>query len=164
MSETLRVMDGLVVAMDYSLHVDGELVDASESGDPLEYLHGYGNIIPGLERELTGLAAGESRQVVVVPQDGYGDNDDTAFMEVPRSEFPADIELEAGMELQVEGEGGNSMYARITEVGAEQVRLDFNHPLAGKELHFEVKVVSLRAATDEELEHGHPHTHGHHHS
>lgn len=163
MSEILRVTDGQVVTMAYSLHVDGELVDSSEDGEALEYLHGYNNIIPGLERELTGLAVGEGKQVVVAAKDGYGERDEAAGMEAPRNAFPADVALEVGLEMQLEDQEGNPMYARVDEMTEESVRLDFNHPLAGKELHFDVKVVNLRPATEEELDHGHPHSHGHHH-
>lgn len=163
MSESLRVQDGQVVAMDYSLYIDGELVDSSKDAEPLEYLHGYGNIIPGLEREMTGLAAGDSKKVVVAACDGYGEFDEEAFLEAPRSEFPAEVKLEAGLELQLEDEDGQALYAQVEKVDEEKVFLNLNHPLAGKELHFEVTVASLRPATEEELDHGHPHSHGHHH-
>ncbi len=163
MSEILRVADGQVVAIAYRLHVDGEMVDASDDGEPLEYLHGYGNIIPGLEHALAGLAMGESKNVVVSAGDGYGERDEEAGMQAPRSAFPADVELEVGLEMQLEDQAGNPMYARVAQMDDQNVYLDFNHPLAGKELHFEVTVVSLRPATEVELDHGHPHTHGHHH-
>lgn len=162
MSETLRVESGRVVAMQYSLQVDGEMIDASEEGAPLEYLHGFGNIIPGLEREMEGLKIGESKHVIVKPEDGYGERDEEAFIDVPRSDFPTNLHLEEGTGLRLEGEHGEPIYARIDRLDENQVRLDFNHPLAGKELHFDVKVVGLRAATEEELEHGHPHSHGQH--
>ncbi len=153
-----KVQAGRVVAMDYTLHVDGEKIDSSEGREPLEYLQGAGNIIPGLEREITGMEVGESKQVVVSPADGYGESDPEAFIEVPRSEFPSDIPLELGLELQVQDPSGNPMYARIDAITDESVRLDFNHPLAGKELHFSVQIVGLREPTDEELDHGHVHS------
>jgi FKBP-type peptidyl-prolyl cis-trans isomerase SlyD len=163
MNDILRIQDGQVVAMNYSLYVEGEMVDSSEGDEPLEYLHGYGNIVPGLERELAGLAVGENKTVVVAATDGYGERDEEAGMDVPLSAFPADAELKVGLEMQLEDEDGNPMYACIDKMDGETVHLDFNHPLAGKELHFEVTVVSLRPATESELDHGHPHTHGHHH-
>lgn len=163
MNDVLHIKDGQVVAMAYRLQVDGEIVDASEEGAPLEYLHGFGNIIPGLEQELEGLAVGDSKHVIVSPADGYGERDEEAYIEVPRSDFPPNLQLEEGVGLRLEGENGEPIFARIDRVDAEQVRLDFNHPLAGKELHFDVTVVGLRPATDEELAHGHPHTHGHNH-
>jgi FKBP-type peptidyl-prolyl cis-trans isomerase SlyD len=163
MSEELKVKDGHVVSMEYTLKVDGEVADTSEGREPLEFVHGAGNIIPGLEREMTGMAIGESKEVVVPPADGYGEEDEKAFMDVPREQFPEEIPMKVGTELQVQNQAGQPMYARIDMVGDKNVRLNFNHPLAGKELHFAVKVVGLRNATDEEKEHGHVHGAGHHH-
>lgn len=163
MSEELQVGNGHVVAMEYTLKVDGNVADSSEGREPLAYVHGAGNIIPGLEREMTGMKVGESKNVVVVAADAYGEEDDKAFMDVPREQFPKEIPLEVGTEIQVQNQDGQPMYARIDEVGADTVRLDFNHPLAGKELHFAVKVVNIREATDEEKDHGHVHSPGHHH-
>ena len=163
MSEELKVKDGHVVSMEYTLKVDGEVADTSEGREPLEFVHGAGNIIPGLEREMTGMAIGESKEVVVPPADGYGEEDEKAFMDVPREQFPEEIPMKVGTELQVQNQAGQPMYARIDMVGDKNVRLNFNHPLAGKELHFAVKVVGVRDATDEEKEHGHVHSPGHHH-
>ena len=90
------VQDGLVVSMEYTLSVDGEVLDSSKDAGPLQFLAGYDNIVPGLEREMVGMKIGESKDVLVLPEDGYGEFDEEAFMEVPRSEFPSDMELEAG--------------------------------------------------------------------
>jgi FKBP-type peptidyl-prolyl cis-trans isomerase SlyD len=160
MSNT-TVADGQVVSMEYTLRVDGKVVDSSEGGDPLEYLHGAANIIPGLEREMDGMAVGDSKTVVVTAEDGYGEMDDEAFLEAPLGEFPKDMPIKPGVELELTGPEGQPMYARIESVEGETVLLNMNHPLAGKELHFAVKVVGLRDATDEEMEHGH--AHGAHH-
>jgi len=157
------VQDGQVVSMEYTLKVDGEVLDTSEGVGPLQFLAGYDNIVPGLEREMIGMKIGESKDVVVTPEDGYGEFDDEAFMEVPRSEFPTDMEIEEGVELSVTDEDGKNQYARIESLTDESVRLDFNHPLAGAELHFNVKVIALREPTKEELDHGHVHEEGHHH-
>lgn len=158
------VQDGVVVSMDYKLTVDGELLDSSDEAGPLQFLAGYGNIIPGLEREMMGMKIGDSKDVVVKPEDGYGEFDDEAFMEVPRSEFPEDMELEEDMELHVTDEDGEHQAAYVSEFDDKTVQLDFNHPLAGAELHFSVKVVALREPTEEELDHGHVHEgDGHHH-
>jgi FKBP-type peptidyl-prolyl cis-trans isomerase SlyD len=157
MSEELVVQDGQVVMMDYTLHVGGEILDSSEGHDPLEFLQGAGNIIPGLERELYGMAVGESKKVTVVPAEGYGELNPNALVNVPRSQFPANVPMETGTEIQVTDQQGQTMVARIDRVEVESVRLDFNHPLAGKDLHFDVKIVGLRAPTDEELDHGHVH-------
>jgi FKBP-type peptidyl-prolyl cis-trans isomerase SlyD len=163
MSDELKVQDGQVVSMEYTLKVDGMVADSSEGNEPLEYLHGAGNIIPGLEREMTGMAVGESKDVMISPVEGYGEQDESAFMDVPREQFPDEIPMKVGTELQVQNQDGQPMFARIDTVEAQSIRLNFNHPLAGKELHFNVKVVGLRAATPEEKEHGHVHGQGHNH-
>lgn len=161
--EKPTVQDGQVVSLEYTLHVDGQLVDSSKGGAPLEFLQGAGNIIPGLEDELYGMEIGESKNVIVAAEDGYGELDPDAFVDVPRSQFPAGIPLQPDIELQVRDDTGRVLFARIDRVDDESVRLDFNHPLAGKELNFNVKVVGLRDATKEELEHGHVHGQGHAH-
>jgi FKBP-type peptidyl-prolyl cis-trans isomerase SlyD len=158
------VENGVVVSMEYTLKIDGEVIDSSEGQDPLEFLAGYGNIIPGLENEMIGMKVGDSKDVVVEPADGYGEYDEEAFMDVPRDQFPADMPVEEGLELTVRDDEGQARYARIESVEGGTVRLNFNHPLAGDELHFNVKVVSLREPTEEELDHGHVHQgDGHHH-
>lgn len=157
------VKEGVVVSMEYTLHVDGELLDTSDGQGPLQYLAGYGNIVPGLENEMMGMKVGESKNVVVQPVDGYGEFDDTAFLEVPRGQFPKDMQLEEGLELTVRDEEGHAQYARVDAIHGEAVTLNFNHPLAGAELHFNVKVVGLREPNAEELDHGHVHDGGHHH-
>jgi FKBP-type peptidyl-prolyl cis-trans isomerase SlyD len=161
MSKTI-VTDGQVVSMEYTLRVDNKVIDSSAGGDPLEYLHGAANIIPGLEREMDGMSVGESKNVVVSAEDGYGEADEEAFLEAPRSEFPEDMPLQPGIEMELTGPDGNPMYARVESVEGEMVVLNMNHPLAGKELHFDVKVVGLRDATEEEMDHGHAHG-GHEH-
>lgn len=163
MSEVLAVQNGQVVAMEYTLRVDGEVTDTSEGREPLAYLHGSGNIIPGLEREMIGMTVGESKEVIVSAVDAYGVEDDSAFMDVPRDQFPAEIPMEPGIEIQVQNQEGQPMYARIEQVGEQSIKLNFNHPLAGKELHFAVKVVEIREPTAEEEEHGHVHGPGGHH-
>lgn len=163
MSDELIVQDGQVVSMEYTLKVDGVVADSSEGHEPLEYLHGAGNIIPGLEREMTGMAVGDSKDVMVSAVEGYGEQDESAFMDVPRDQFPNEIPMKVGTELQVQNKAGQPMFARIDEVNDTNVRLNFNHPLAGKDLYFNVKVVGLREATSEEKEHGHAHGPSHHH-
>ena len=162
MSEELKVQDGHVVSIEYALHVDGELIDQSEKDEPLEFIQGEGEIIPGLEQAMYGLAVGDSKTVIVSAKEGYGELDSDAFADVPREQFPPDFPLKPGTELQVKTEEGEILAARIESIAKETVRLDFNHPLAGKELHFAVKVLALRPATDEEINHGHVHgEHGH---
>jgi FKBP-type peptidyl-prolyl cis-trans isomerase SlyD len=157
------VQDGLVVSMEYTLTVDGEVLDSSKDAGPLQFLAGYDNIVPGLEREMVGMKIGESKDVLVLPADGYGEFDAEAFMEVPRSELPSDMELEEGLELNVTDEDGQAQLAFVESFNEKSVRLDFNHPLAGAELQFNVKVIGLREPTKEELDHGHAHDEDHHH-
>ena len=151
------VADDVVVSIEYTLTVDGNIVDASEENDPLEYLQGYQNIIPGLEKELAGMQVGESREVTVLPKDGYGEMDPNALIDVPRSEFPKDFELKPGLELQLQNQDNELLNAIVVSVTPKTVKLDLNHPLAGKELFFRVTVVGLREATEEEITHGHVH-------
>jgi FKBP-type peptidyl-prolyl cis-trans isomerase SlyD len=156
------VADNVVVSLEYKLTVGGEVVDEADQSDPLEFLQGHKNIIPGLERELYGMSIGDKKSVTVAATDAYGEIDPQAFVEVPRDEFPPDIPLESGVQLQVRDTQGGLMDARIEKVGEKNVQLNFNHPLAGEDLHFEVSIADLRQATAEELEHGHVHgAHGH---
>ncbi len=161
MTEMMQVTDGQVISMEYTLTVDGEIINSSKDSGPIEFIQGKGNIIPGLERELYGMAIGESKDVVVNPRDGYGEIDSEAYTDVPRDQFPADIPVEIGVELELHDEAGNPMHARIDKVEEKNVRLDFNHPLAGKELFFAVKIAGLREATEAEREHGHAHGQDH---
>lgn len=156
------VQKGQVVMMDYTLHVDGEMLDSSKEEGPLEFLAGYSNIISGLDREMMGMKIGESKDVVIEPKDGYGEFDKQAFVDLKESELPKEIPLEEGTELNVSDKEGHQRFARIDRVQNGLVRLNLNHPLAGKELHFNVKVVGLREPTQEELQHGHVHVDGGH--
>jgi len=156
----LTVKDDFVVGLTYSLHVEGELVDQATEEEPILFVQGQGQIIPGLERQIYGMALGESKDVVVAPSEAYGEVDSGAYGLVPRTEFPSEIPLDVGVALQLKDNDEDVIDAYITEVRDEDVRLDFNHPLAGKELNFSVSVVELRPATQEEIEHGHVHEGG----
>jgi FKBP-type peptidyl-prolyl cis-trans isomerase SlyD len=156
-----QITDDVVVSMDYTLKVDGDVFEASPEGEPIEFIQGHGHIIPGLERALYGLEVGDQRTVSVTAEDAYGVIDPEAVLEVPRSEFPEEIPLEPGIQIQVRDEEGQDLDATITSVDAESVQLDFNHPLAGKDLTFDVTVVDIRQATETELAHGHIHSDGH---
>jgi FKBP-type peptidyl-prolyl cis-trans isomerase SlyD len=162
MTEKAKVDDGQVVTMHYTLHVDGEMVDTSKGAEPLQFIQGMGHIIPGLEHELYDMQVGDSKKVSVAAQDGYGEVDAEAFMDVPRSAFPAEVPLEAGTQLELKDKSGHPTMARIDSVSADNVHLDMNHPLAGKQLDFDVTIAALRTATEEEVSHGHVHTHGDH--
>lgn len=165
MDQEMAVADGLVVSLAYSLRLDdGEEIDSAASDDPLVYLHGAQNIIPGLEQALTGLKVGDARSVSVKPVDGYGDVDPDAFELVPYDAFPADVDLEEGMGLRmVDSSTGQQMDAYISELRDDGALLDMNHPLAGETLHFNVEIVGLRRATSDEIAHGHAHTADHTH-
>jgi FKBP-type peptidyl-prolyl cis-trans isomerase SlyD len=158
MTGGMRVAQGCVVSVDYRLHLgDGVVVDESPPGDPLVYLHGQGQIVPGLERALEGLLSGDARQVVVAPADGYGDSDPEGIQDVPRTAFPAQVTLQIGAELVAQGPDGEPVPFVVRDIGLETVTIDMNHPLAGKTLHFDITVRDVREATDEEREHGHAH-------
>lgn len=165
MTEPNSVEDGVVVSLAYSLSLDdGDVIDEASADDPLSYLHGAGNIIPGLESALTGMKIGESKTVDVEATEAYGEYDDEAFQHVPYEAFPEDMEPEEGQMVHLTDEqGGGHVQATITELGDDSVTLDLNHPLAGETLHFDVEVVGLRNATAEEVAHGHVHDgHAHH--
>jgi len=150
MNETLVVANDIVVTLDYTLTVDGEIVDSGS----LDYLQGHNNIIPGLENRVSGMAEGEVKEVLVPASEGYGEIDPEAFASVEKNKFPAGFDFELGRELRVANANGQVMLARICEIEEEAVRLDLNHPLAGKDLLFYAKVAGLRLATDEEIMNG----------
>jgi len=153
----LAVEDDIVVTLSYTLKVDNKVVDSSDEGDDLQFIQGAGEILPALEEQLYGLMVGDAKQGTLQPVDGYGEVDPEAFAEIPKVEFPAEIPLKAGIELELKDEDNEVHYARIDSVSKENLTLNFNHPLAGKELDFAVRVVALRLATAEELDHGHVH-------
>ncbi len=155
-----EVKDDVVVSLDYTLKVDGEVIDSSQGMEPLQFIQGRGQIIPGLETQLYGMAVGERKDVTVSPQQAYGEVDPENFTDLPRSEFPPEIPLQPGIQLEMTDQDGETMGATIVSVDAQNVRLDFNHPLAGKKLDFSVEVVALRDPTPEELAHGHVHGEG----
>ena len=161
----MKIAKGSVVGIDYSLHLgDGQVVDQSEPGDPLTYLQGEGQLVPGLEAALEGLGVGDQKQVVVPPAEGYGEHDARGVQEVPRDAFPSGFEPQVGMELTAQGPEGEPVPFRISDVKLASIVIDLNHPLAGKTLHFDVTVREVRAPTPEELEHGHVHgPEGHEH-
>jgi len=160
----MKIAANCVVSLEYSLHLgDGAIIDSSASGKPLVYLHGSGQIIPGLEHQLEGLTAGEARQLTVAAKDGYGEHDPMAIQQVDKKAF-GDKVLKAGDEFIAVDDQENEIPVRVKAVEGEKVTVDFNHPLAGKPLHFSVKVTEVREATEEERSHGHAHGgDGHHH-
>jgi FKBP-type peptidyl-prolyl cis-trans isomerase SlyD len=157
------VKDFVVVTMDYTLTVDGEVIDTSRDSEAIQFIQGQGDIVPGLEKYLYGMVVSESKKVVVSPEEGYGEVDPEAFINIMRSEFPEDLPLEIDIPLQIQTKEGDIFEARISSYTDEEIRLDLNHILAGKELHFDVEIVDLRFATPEEIAHGHVHGDEHEH-
>jgi FKBP-type peptidyl-prolyl cis-trans isomerase SlyD len=147
-----------VVTIDYELKsASGEVLDSSKGSDPLVYLHGNENIIPGLERQLLGKAAGDQLSCVVPAVEAYGERDEELIFEVSKAEFGDGAELEVGMQFHAHAEEGGSRIVTVLGIDGDKVKLDANHPLAGEELHFSVKVVDVREATADEISHGHIH-------
>ena len=159
----MQVADKTVVSIDYTLTNDaGEVLDTSKGAEPLSYIHGTGQIISGLENALAGKQQGDSLTVRLAARDAYGDRDESKVMTAARAQFGGD-EPEVGLEVRSDGPDGGQVL-RIVAVENDVVTLDGNHPLAGMPLTFDVTVVGVRAATKQELKHGHAHgSHGHDH-
>ncbi len=151
------VADDLVITMHYTLTIDGEVADSSEENGPIQFLQGHGNIVPGLEAAIHGMAVGHHTEIDVPAIDAYGEHDPEAVQKVPKGEFPHGIPLRPGVELQLTDHEGEAFMATILKIGKANVTLDFNHPLAGKDLHFAVSIEDIRPATPAEIEHGHVH-------
>ena len=153
----MEISKDAVVSIDYKLtNDDGQVLDSSEGREPLSYLHGHGNLIPGLETALAGKKSGDAVQTTLAPADGYGVRDESLVQDVPRDRFDPSVELKAGMQFQAETPEGMRLI-RVVDVQGDQVKVDGNHPLADVTLNFDVKVVDVREATPEELSHGHAH-------
>jgi FKBP-type peptidyl-prolyl cis-trans isomerase SlyD len=152
-----------VVTIHYTLKDEaGEVIDSSVSAEPLAYLQGHGNLVPGLERELEGKKSGDKLNVKLSPADGYGDYDQKLVTKVPRRSLQGIANIRVGLRLQAQtAEGPRTVV--ITNIMGDMVTIDANHPLAGKELNFEIEVTDVRVATEEELSHGHVHGPGDHH-
>jgi len=133
------------------------VLDSSEGAQPLNYLHGAGNIIPGLERALVGKTEGDSLQVEIKPEDAYGEVQPDMIQVVPRAAFQGVESIEPGMAFEARGDGGAAQRIVVKEVSGDEITVDANHPLAGVELNFDVQIVNVRAATEEEIAHGHVH-------
>ena len=151
-----------VVTFDYRLTDDkGTLIDSSDEGGPLAYLHGHGNLIPGLESHLEGMAAGDEFKVHVEPDQGYGQRDESLVAEVPKEQFAEAGEVEAGMAFGAMTDDG-PVTVVVTKVEGDVVYVDANHPLAGTALNFEGTIREVREPSDEEIAHGHVHGPGGH--
>lgn len=154
---TNTVQDNKVVLFKYTLR-NSEGAELDTSGDEsMPYLHGASNIVPGLEEAMSGKKVGESFNVVIPPENGYGMRQEDAVHEAPRDAFPDDIEVKPGMQFALEGPDGSAVPIFITQVSDQTVQFDTNHPLAGQQLHFDIEITGVREPTSEELDHGHPH-------
>ena len=155
----MPIADNDVVTFHYTLKGDSdEVIDSSAGGEPLAYLHGHGNIVPGLERELTGKSVGDRLQVRVPAAQGYGEYDRALVQKVPRRALKGIANLRVGLRLQA---GHQAVI--VKHIAGDMITLDGNHPLAGQDLNFDVEITAVRPATEEELAHGHVHGDGGHH-
>ncbi len=160
----MHIAEQSVVSIHYTLTNDaGETLDTSDGREPLVYLHGAQNIIPGLENELTGKSVGDSFDVTIQPEEAYGTVNPELVQTVPHSAFEGVEKVEPGMQFQARGDDGETQVITVTEVADSGVTVDGNHPLAGQVLNFSVRVDEIREATEEEIEHGHVHGPGGHH-
>lgn len=155
----MQITKNKVASIHYTLRdSEGVIIDSSEGREPLQYLHGAGNLIVGMEEGLEGKVKGDKFNLIIQPEKGYGEKDENLVQEVPRSAF-GDQEVRPGMRFST-NHGG---VVTVTHVGPDTVTVDGNHPLAGVELNFSVEVVEVRNATPEEISHGHVHGPGGHH-
>jgi len=145
------VQEDVVVTLDYTLEVNGQEVDSG----PIQFIQGHGNIIPGLETEIEGMKLGDEKEILVKAKDAYGEYDSDLEFDVSRTSFPADFEIKLGQPMRIQDEAGRIFTGIAIAITDDSVRLNLNHPLAGKDLQFKISVKDLRMATDEEIEHGH---------
>ncbi len=153
----MQIAPNTVVSFNYTLTGDdGQVIDSSEGREPLTYVHGNGQIVPGLEKEMAGHVVGDKFDVEVPAEEGYGERHDELMQQVPREAFQGVEDIQPGMQFQGSGPQG-AVNVTVAKVEDDTVHIDGNHPLAGKKLHFAVDVANVREATSEEIEHGHAH-------
>ena len=156
----MQIKNDQVVSIHYTLtSPSGEVLDSSEGKDPLAYLHGHSNIIPGLEKQLTGKSVGDKLIANVPAAEAYGEQNPDLIVDAQRSQFPDGVDLQPGMQFQAQTPQGPRI-ARITEIAGDKVTVDTNHPLAGVDLTFDVEITDIREAKPQEIEHGHVHAGG----
>ena len=154
----MEIAKDRIVTMHYELtDPEGTVIDSSRGREPFAYLHGCGNLIPGLETRIEGWVEGRKEDVQVPASEGYGEKDPSKILPAKRNQFPAEADIVVGMQFQAEGPQG-PVFVQVTKVEGEDITLDANHPLAGVDLKFAVEIVSVREATASEIDHGHPHT------
>ena len=148
----MNIADKMYVAIDYTLTLEsGQEIDKSPEGQPLGFITGTGQLIPGLEKALMGRVAGDSAKLVIEPEDAYGPIKDDLFQEIPSSQFPSDVEVKPGMAFEAQGPNGPFMITVSKVNDNDTITVDLNHPMAGKQLHFDVNVIEVREPTAEEL-------------
>lgn len=159
----MQIEKNKVATIDYTLtNPEGQVLDTSKGGQPLSYLHGVGGIIPGLETALEGKNKGDQLTVTIPPDKAYGNRNDQLVQDVPRKMFQGVSDIKTGMQFRAQGPQGQQQVVTVVDVQPETIKIDANHPLAGVTLNFDVNVVDVREATQEELSHGHVHGPGGH--
>lgn len=159
----MKIAQDKVVTIHYTLKdATGEQLESSFQGEPMAYLHGHHNLIPGLEKALQEKEAGAKLEVSLPPEDAYGERDDRLVETVPKEMFGEGVEFEVGMQFHAESQDGHPYVVSVTAIEDAHVQVDGNHPFAGATLNFEVEVMDVRDATEEELSHGHVHGPGGH--
>ena len=159
----MQIGKNKVAVIDYTLTDDkNTILDSSSDGEPLSYIHGSGNLIPGLEKALVGKVPGDTIKVSIAPKDGYGMRDDALLQVIPSNKFEAPEKIQAGMQFHTQDDNGTQVVT-VVSIEGDKITIDGNHPLAGMTLNFDVKIVDVRDATAEELSHGHVHGPGGHH-
>lgn len=154
MSDNLSVANDVVVGLAYTLYVENAVEDSAPVSEPLEYIHGHGNLITGLEKAIEGMKVGDKKSVTIEPEDGYGEYDQEGLIELDRGLFPEGFQIEKGRIVPLEDDEGNHLHSYISDWTDKTVTVDLNHPMAGKTLVFDVEIVSLRPGTAEEIEAG----------
>jgi FKBP-type peptidyl-prolyl cis-trans isomerase SlyD len=160
----MQVAKNAVVTIDYSLkNTEGKVIDSSEGKQALPYLHGAGNLIPGLEKALEGKKAGDQLNVSIAPEEAYGQRNEQLVQQVSRTAFQGVPDIKVGMQFRTQGQGNEMRVVTVTRIEGDKVTVDANHPLAGIPLHFDISIRDVRSATKDELAHGHVHGPGGHH-
>lgn len=164
----MKIDKNTVASVTYSLEVDGEPIEQTGKDQPLTFLVGVGMMIPGFENQLIGKEPGDAYDITVEPAEGYGEKDPEAIVDLPKDAFQIDGKiqedmLKEGNVIPLQDQQGNPFQGVVVEVGADTVKVDLNHRLAGKTLHFKGEVLEVREATEEEISHGHVHGPGGHH-
>lgn len=153
----MQIQEGTIVSLEYEVRLsDGELVESTDDAKPVQYLHGAGMLLPSLESRLSGLEEGSRHAFIINAREAYGDRDETNVLTLPRGVFPAGVELSVGARLAARTQGGDTYPLTVREIFADRVIVDLNHPLAGKDLHFEVNIRQVRSAGTDEVFSGKP--------